>query len=37
MSLKLSLHTLPALGPSIEIDANDFWKQDGQDFSGEPR
>jgi hypothetical protein len=34
MSRKLSLHTLPALGPSIEIDANDFWKMDGQDFSG---
>jgi len=28
MSLKLSLHTPPALGPSIEIDANDFCRQD---------
>jgi hypothetical protein len=34
MPREFFLHTLPALGPSIEIDANDFWKQDGQDFSG---
>jgi len=32
VSRELFLHTLPALGPSIEIDADDFFEQDGQDF-----
>ena len=29
---ELSVYTLPALGPSIEIDTDDFFEQDGQDF-----
>jgi hypothetical protein len=31
VSRELSLHTLPALGPSIEIDADDLCEQDGHD------